>query len=263
VRGHLPGAPMLLHFVVISIFEERYSSEARLGPMDPDLAHQSVAGTLRNIGINAGAPQDPMWYLVREGKIIGYVRVFREERYARNWFRDLAEQKDSRNFWALWRDGHPLALVEGANAKDANQFVKSMAICRVRAFSAQSAAENGWRNWISGHLTAIEIFLDRPRRSEDQRVNRETSIDTLHPRQTTDGPSAPIPGSVEFSEWQVKRENIGEGKRPSEELSRTLWIPKTLSVLMTPRNHLSWRNDRAALFRSGRPGLAIQVEVAA
>jgi hypothetical protein len=84
---------MLLHFVVISIFEERYSSEARLGPMDPDLAHQSVAGTLRNIGINAGAPQDPMWYLVREGKIIGYVRVFREERYARNWFRDLAEQK--------------------------------------------------------------------------------------------------------------------------------------------------------------------------
>ena len=27
-------------------------------------------------------------------------------------------------------------------------------------------------------------------------------------------------------------------------------------------NRLSWRNDRAALFRSGRPGLAIQVEVA-
>jgi hypothetical protein len=28
-------------------------------------------------------------------------------------------------------------------------------------------------------------------------------------------------------------------------------------------NRLSWRNDRAALFRSGRPGLTIQVEVAA
>ena len=28
-------------------------------------------------------------------------------------------------------------------------------------------------------------------------------------------------------------------------------------------NRLSWWNDRAALFRSGRPGLAIQVEVAA
>jgi transposase InsO family protein len=28
-------------------------------------------------------------------------------------------------------------------------------------------------------------------------------------------------------------------------------------------NRLSWRNDRAALFRSGRPGFAIQVEVAA
>jgi hypothetical protein len=42
-----------------------------------------------------------------------------------------------------------------------------------------------------------------------------------------------------------------------------LWIPKTLSVLMMPRNHLSWRNDQAVLFRSGRPGLAIQVEGAA
>jgi hypothetical protein len=26
-------------------------------------------------------------------------------------------------------------------------------------------------------------------------------------------------------------------------------------------NRLSWRNDRAALFRSGHPGLAVQVEV--
>jgi hypothetical protein len=42
-----------------------------------------------------------------------------------------------------------------------------------------------------------------------------------------------------------------------------LCVPKTLSELMTRWNRLSWRNDRAALFRSGRPGLAIQVEVAA
>jgi outer membrane immunogenic protein len=40
-------------------------------------------------------------------------------------------------------------------------------------------------------------------------------------------------------------------------------VPKTLSVLMEQWNHLSWRNDRAAPFRFGRPGLAIQVEVAA
>jgi hypothetical protein len=33
----------------------RHYGEARLGPKDPDLAHQSVAGILRNIGINAGA----------------------------------------------------------------------------------------------------------------------------------------------------------------------------------------------------------------
>jgi len=42
-----------------------------------------------------------------------------------------------------------------------------------------------------------------------------------------------------------------------------LCVPKTLSELMTRWNRLSWRNDRAVLFRSGRPGLAIQVEVAA
>jgi hypothetical protein len=39
-----------------------------------------------------------------------------------------------------------------------------------------------------------------------------------------------------------------------------LCVPKTLSVLMTPRNHLSWRNDRAPVFRRGGLGLTIQVE---
>jgi hypothetical protein len=33
--------------------------------------------------------------------------------------------------------------------------------------------------------------------------------------------------------------------------------------LMTSWNRLSWPNDRAALFRTGRPDLAIQVEVTA
>jgi MFS transporter, AAHS family, 4-hydroxybenzoate transporter len=45
-----------------------------------------------------------------------------------------------------------------------------------------------------------------------------------------------------------------------------LWVvcvPKTLSELMTQWKRLSWRNDWAALFRCGRAGLAIQVEVAA
>jgi hypothetical protein len=39
-----------------------------------------------------------------------------------------------------------------------------------------------------------------------------------------------------------------------------LCVPKTLSVLMWPRNHLSWRNDRAPVFRRGGLGLTIQVE---
>jgi hypothetical protein len=47
------------------------------------------------------------------------------------------------------------------------------------------------------------------------------------------------------------------------EAMRPLCVPKTLSELMRRWNRLSWRNDRAALFRSGRPGLAIQVEGAA
>jgi hypothetical protein len=35
---------------------------------------------------------------------------------------------------------------------------------------------------------------------------------------------------------------------------------ENLSVLMTSQNHLSWRNDRAPVFRRGRLGLTIQVE---
>jgi hypothetical protein len=45
--------------------------------------------------------------------------------------------------------------------------------------------------------------------------------------------------------------------------SAPLCVPKTLSELMTLWIHLSWRNDRATPLRSGRLGLAIQVEVAA
>jgi len=51
--------------------------------------------------------------------------------------------------------------------------------------------------------------------------------------------------------------------RAIEGAARLLCVPKTLFELMPSWNRLSWRNDRAALFRSGRPGLAIQVEVAA
>jgi hypothetical protein len=61
--------------------------------------------------------------------------------------------------------------------------------------------------------------------------------------------------------------NIEHNKVESTEVIRKAWrylcVPKTLSELMTRWNRLSWRNDRAALFRSGRLGLAIQVEVAA
>ena len=47
---------------------------------------------------------------------------------------------------------------------------------------------------------------------------------------------------------------------PRSDRCAYLCVPKTLSVLMTPRNHLSWRNDRAPVFRRGGLGLTIQVE---
>ena len=55
----------------------------------------------------------------------------------------------------------------------------------------------------------------------------------------------------------------GHPAAAGDRLVEPLCVPKTLSELMEQWNLVSWRNDRAALFRSGRPGLAIQVEVAA
>lgn len=167
---------MLLHFVVISVFDRDNHRAAKLGPKDPDIAHQEVAASLAMAGVNAGKPLDPMWYLMAGDRVVGYVKVFREERYARNWFRDLKERKASRNFWAFWRDGKPLIWTKGANAREANQFVNYQSLCRVRAFSAESAAANGWKNWISGNLTAIEVDLDETRdRATDGKVKTETS----------------------------------------------------------------------------------------
>src|ERR1700692_2613598 len=70
-----------------------------------------------------------------------------------------------------------------------------------------------------------------------------------------DKPTAPA------SPWQngFAERLIGSIRRECLDLC----VTKTLSVLMVRWNPLSWPNDRAALFRSGHPGLAIQVEVAA
>jgi hypothetical protein len=57
-------------------------------------------------------------------------------------------------------------------------------------------------------------------------------------------------------------EGVRRAKAALSSGCKPLCVPNTLSELMTRRNRLSWRNDRAAVFRAGRPGLAIQVEVA-
>jgi hypothetical protein len=46
----------------------------------------------------------------------------------------------------------------------------------------------------------------------------------------------------------------------SDIVNAYLCVPKTLSVLMTRRNRLSWRNDWVIVFHPGRLGLAIQVD---
>ena len=66
-------------------------------------------------------------------------------------------------------------------------------------------------------------------------------------------------------EWRGK-DGQNETEQPDHSASLDVmsvsraWAGITLRRLPQP---VSWRNDRAALFRSGHPGLAIQVEVAA
>ena len=179
---------MLLHFVVISVFDRDNHRAAKLGPKDPDFAHQSVAEHFRLAGIKADKAQDHMWYLVSGNSFVGYVKVFRNEKFARSWFRDIKQREASDNFWAFWRDGKPLMWTEGANIQQANQFVNYQALCRVRAFSAESAAESGWKNWISDNLTAIEVDLEQSRgRAKDEKGKDQASVgqpsrQTMEPR---------------------------------------------------------------------------------
>ena len=49
-------------------------------------------------------------------------------------------------------------------------------------------------------------------------------------------------------------------QRSAGETRSWVCVPETLSALMRSRNHLSWWNDLAAVFRPNRPGLTIQVE---
>src|SRR5438270_3465132 len=59
---------------------------------------------------------------------------------------------------------------------------------------------------------------------------------------------------------QRKRLLNRRGPRPRHSNHGCPWIQKSANKATVM---LSWRNDRAALFRSGCPGLTIQIEVAA
>jgi hypothetical protein len=68
-------------------------------------------------------------------------------------------------------------------------------------------------------------------------------------------------GLTRLLDLLIAARSQSSGLSPGRARSRRLCVPKTSSELMTRWNRLSWRNDWVALFRSGRCGLAIQVEV--
>jgi len=68
-------------------------------------------------------------------------------------------------------------------------------------------------------------------------------------------------GLTRLLDLLIAARSQSSGLSPGRARSRRLCVPKTSSELMTRWNRLSWRNDWVALFRSGRRGLAIQVEV--
>ncbi|MCA6112867.1 hypothetical protein [Bradyrhizobium cenepequi] len=64
----------------------------------------------------------------------------------------------------------------------------------------------------------------------------------------------------EASHYMMRDRDRIYGVVVTRRLRAMVCVPKTSSELMTLRNHLSWRNDRASVFRPGRLGLAIQVK---
>ena len=69
--------------------------------------------------------------------------------------------------------------------------------------------------------------------------------------------------NAEFAQQQSligeREQRLKEREDGFDKTIQDLCVPKTLSELMPGWNRLSWRNDGAALFRSGLPDLAIQV----
>jgi hypothetical protein len=161
---------MKQRFIVISIFLEGYGRTAQVGLKDPNISRSRVDDLFESVGVDppfGGKVEiDPMWYVMVGDRPVGYVRVFDEERWARKWFSELRDQTD---IWACWYKGFPVLWMREPKPERANQFVSSMALCTVRAFTAHGAAKSGWENWTAGRLKAIEVYLS-PDRTRNARV---------------------------------------------------------------------------------------------
>jgi hypothetical protein len=191
---------MKQRFIVISVFVPGHGRGAQLGQKDPNISRSSVDDIFENVGMKLPWHQrtelDPMWYLLMDGRPVGYVRVFDQERFARQWFNALRNKTE---IWAYWHKGFPLPWMKDRDIKLADQFLCSMALCRVRAFSAHGAAKSGWDNWSAGRLTADDVYLDRD-------ASRRTTENVVHGARSEFIDTSAL--TVKSTKWQVQETAI-------------------------------------------------------
>lgn len=246
---------MKLHFVVISLFREQEARRAVVGPKDPNISRHVLGETLGRWGIKvpgANREMDPMYYLVLGKRPIGYVRVFDDERWARNWFNGL---RDKKNAWGFWRDGRPLVWDEGSDLR-ANQFVTMMVICRIRAFTAHAAAEKVWQGYMSGRLYHMELYLDpvaHPPSGAGRPISTEDAVDKPAPtkvlRSSSPDSEPPIEATETSDEDEAYYEVEAEETNDTDDEEERVATPVPTG---TPVDPGKWQVDGRAIFRTYR-----------
>jgi len=93
--------------------------------------------------------------------------------------------------------------------------------------------------------------------AESRRIEIEAFVDTGRPAEQDTTHEALGPSQIVLAHRRIGSHVVVELLARRSAQARLVCVPKTLSELMTWWNRLSWRNDRAALFLSGRLGLTI------
>lgn len=162
-------AAVWVKFVVLAIFDSQNWRDAKVGEKDPVISRSNLGDAFERLGVKSPFGKEkefePMYYLVRDNRPIGYARVYKEEMYARMWFRMLRDRKD---IYAIWRDGLPLVWSKNPRFGDGNQFLHLMVICKVRAFTDESAAQKAWEGFSSDRLASVETYFGQVSDGEEQ-----------------------------------------------------------------------------------------------